>query len=173
MRLPAPMVALGLAMSAGMAASPASPAGVRTVPCGDVIASTPYQYVGDDRPGYRYRRVLGVVAAPPAYMRGVAPSGEQPWSYWRKQGLVVRATRLAVTVTVPERWRTRAAISWGGSGGPVSSLRFEGCGGPPDVGHAYAGGFYLRSPSACVPLVFAVGRRSATVRFGLDQRCRP
>ena len=34
----------------------------------------------------------------------------------------------------------------------------------------YAGGFYLRSPSACLPLVFRVGRRSETVRFGIGQQ---
>lgn len=167
------MVAVGLAVPAAVAAPPAPTAGVRTVPCGDVIASTTFPYVGDGRPGYRYRQVLGVVAAPPAHMAGVASSGQRRWPYWRKQGLVVRATRQVVTVTVPGRWRTRAAIIWGNSGGAVSAVRFEGCSGPPDVGHAYAGGFFLRSPTACVPLVFAVGRRSVTVRFGLDLRCRP
>ena len=37
---------------------------------------------------------------------------------------------------------------------------------------AYAGGFFLRSPSVCVPLIFRVGARSATVRFGIGRRCR-
>ena len=42
---------------------------------------------------------------------------------------------------------------------------------PPKVWNAYAGGFYLRSRSACVPLKFRVGRRAKTVRFGLGKRC--
>jgi len=32
-------------------------------------------------------------------------------------------------------------------------------------------GFYLRSRSACVPLVVGVGRRSAVVRVGVGRRC--
>jgi hypothetical protein len=39
------------------------------------------------------------------------------------------------------------------------------------VGFAYAGGFQLRVRAACVPLVFRVGRRSATARFGLGRAC--
>jgi hypothetical protein len=38
-------------------------------------------------------------------------------------------------------------------------------------GFAYSGGFFLRSPGACLPLTFRVGQRSATVRFGLGRRC--
>ena len=45
------------------------------------------------------------------------------------------------------------------------------CPPPATVWNAYAGGFYLRTPSACVPLVFRVGKRSATVWFGLGQAC--
>ena len=33
----------------------------------------------------------------------------------------------------------------------------------PERGDAYAGGFFLRRPSACVPLVVAVGGRRKTV----------
>jgi hypothetical protein len=39
------------------------------------------------------------------------------------------------------------------------------------VGYAYAGGFFLRAPSACVPLVLAVGSRRQTVWFGIERRC--
>jgi hypothetical protein len=66
----------------------------------------------------------------------------------------------------------RAAIIWGnGNYDPASSLRIAGCGSDPNVGNAYAGGFYLRSRSACLPLTFRVGRRSATIRFGIGRRC--
>jgi hypothetical protein len=101
----------------------------------------------------------------------VVPTGQKPWAYWHKQGLVIRATGEPVTVTVPKTWRTRVAITWGNRPGIVSSLRIAGCRASANVGNAYAGGFYLRSPSACVPLTFTVGKRSATVRFGVGKRC--
>ena len=150
MRLLAAMIAVGLVALTGVTAPSASSADGRTVPCGDIIGSTKFPYFGNSRAEDRYRRVLGVVAVPPAYMRQVVPTRETPWAYWRKQGLVIRATEESVTVTVPKIWRKRAAITWGNSGGPVSSLRIEGCGASSaDVGNAYAGGFLLRSPSAC------------------------
>jgi hypothetical protein len=115
-----------------------------------------------------------VLAVPPAYMRQVVATGDTPWGYWRKQGLVVRATGEAVTVTVPSAWRKRFAITWGNRRpSAVSSLRIEGCGTTTntDTGYAYAGGFLLRSSRACGPLTFRVGSRSATVWFGIGQRC--
>jgi hypothetical protein len=172
MRFLAVTIVLGLAMLAALTASSASSADGRIVPCGDAIGSTKFPYLGNSRPENRYRQVLGAVSVPPAFMRQVVPTRKKPWSYFHKQGLVVRATGEAVTVTVPKIWRNRAAITWG-SGGPVSSLRIEGCRVSADVGHAYAGGFFLRSPSACIPLIFRVGKRSATVRFGVGQRCHP
>jgi hypothetical protein len=76
-----------------------------------------------------------------------------------------------VTVTVPKAWRNRLAISWGNRPGFFSTIRIASCSAGPKPWNAYAGGFHLRSRSACVPLVFRVGRRSATVRFGLGRRC--
>jgi hypothetical protein len=161
------VIAVGVLTS--VTAPSASPADSRIVPCGDVIDHTTFPYLGDSR--NRYRQVLGVVSVPPAYMQQVIPTNKRPWAYWHKQGLVVLATGEPVTVTVPPSWRTRAAISWGNSGGIVNSLRIAGCSAPARIGDAYAGGFYLRGPSACVPLTFTVGNHSATVRFGLGQRC--
>ena len=90
----------------------------------------------------------------------------------RKAGLLIRGDSPPVSVTVPKAWRTRAAITWGNSG-TVSALRIASC---PRFGdeawNVYAGGFLLRSRSACVPLTFRVGNRSATVRFGLGRACR-
>jgi hypothetical protein len=65
----------------------------------------------------------------------------------------------------------RKAITWGNRGGPVSAVRIARCKGPAAVGHAYAGGFFLRARASCVPILFRVGARSATVRFGLGRRC--
>jgi hypothetical protein len=164
---------VGFTLLAGVTVSSAASAEGRTVSCSDIIDYTKFPYFGDSRPEYRYRQVLGVVAVPPAFMQQVVPTRQKPWAYWHKQGLVIRAGGEVVTVTVPKIWRGRAAIIWGNRGSAFSSLRFEGCGGSADVGHAYAGGFLLRSPSACIPLIFRVGKRSATVRFGVGQRCHP
>jgi hypothetical protein len=138
---------------------------VPTVPCRDVIGQAKTGRGGG------YRLVLGVVSAPPARLTQVVATGEQPWSYWRKAGLVVRAGRSAVGVTVPKAWRSRAAVMWGSSG-PVSALKIAGCPSPPGVWNAYAGGFLLRTRPQCVPLTFTVAGRSKTVRFGVGGACR-
>jgi len=122
-----------------------------------------------------YRVVLGVVLVPPAYMpQVVATHGKffRPWRFWRKAGLGVRAGSPPVLVSVPRTWRGRAAITWGGGTGTVGALRLAAC--PSSGGVAwlgYPGGFVLQAPSACVPLVFRVGQRSATVLFGIGRRC--
>ena len=163
----------GFAYGAGAMASTASSTPGRTVPCGESIDTTRFPYVGDRRPQYRYRLVLGAAAVPPAYQAQVVPTGETPLAYWRKAGLVVRAGGPAVSISVPPAWRARAAIAWGyGNKGVFDTLRIAGCPGPPGRGLAFSGGFYLRLPSACLPLVFHVGRRSETVRFGIGRRCR-
>ena len=118
-----------------------------------------------------YRRVLGIVSVPPASLPEIEDTGSRPWRYWRKAGLVVRAGRTLVTVTVPAAWRDRAAIGWGNTTGVVSSLRLGGCPRPAGAWMAFAGGFVLRTPSACLPLIFQAGGRSAVVRFGLGTRC--
>jgi hypothetical protein len=162
----------GFAYAAGAVASTASSTSGRTVPCSESIDITKFPYVGDRRPQYRYRLVLGAAAVPPAYEAQVVPTGKTPWSYWRKAGLVVRAGGPVVSVSVPPAWRARAGIAWGyGSQGVFDTLRIAGCPGPAGRGFAFSGGFYLRSPSACLPLVFRVGRRSETVRFGIGRRC--
>jgi hypothetical protein len=173
MGLSAALIVAALALPTSVTALSASSADRRIVPCGESIASTRFPYFGSSRPEDRYRQVLGVVAVPPAFMRQVVHTRQTPWAYWRKQGLVVRASGEAVIVTVPKIWRRRAAITWGNGIRPVSSLRIEGCRTSAAIGNAYAGGFFLRSPSACVPLIFSVGKRTVTVRFGVGQRCHP
>jgi hypothetical protein len=136
-----------------------------TVSCDRIILR-----VGSGRAG-GYRVVLGVVSVPPAYGPQVVRTRGRSWPFWRKAGLVVRGDAGPVLVSVPKAWRTRAAITWGNSG-IVSRLRIARCPAfPPKVWNAYAGGFYLRSRSACVPLTFRVGQRAKTVRFGLAKRC--
>jgi|KBSMisStaDraftv2_1062788.scaffolds.fasta_scaffold75575_4 hypothetical protein len=113
------------------------------------------------------RLVLGVLAAPPARLEQVAPTATRPWAYFAKYGIAIRAGSPAVLITVPQAWRHRAGIGWGNNPGVVSSLRLLSC--PRQLGawNAYAGGFYLRSPSGCVPLVFHIGRQTAALRFAI------
>ena len=85
--------------------------------------------------------------------------------------MVVRANRSPVSVSVPLAWRKRAAITWGNGKLAVSSVRFSACPSPPNVWDAYAGGFFLATHGACVPLLFQVGHESRVVRFGIDRRC--
>jgi hypothetical protein len=160
-----------LATGAAAGAALAAPAVVeRTVPCDESIDTTPFPYLGNSQPRYRYRSVLNAVSVPPSYQQQVIPTKQSPWRYWRKAGLVVRA-RQAVTITVSPDWQTRAAIVWGNSGGPFESLRIAACAGSPHSGNAYAGGFYLRVASACLPLIFTAAGRSTTVHFGIGKRC--
>ena len=148
-----------LAVGVGGEASP--------VPCSHVIDTTRFPFVASG-----YRTVLSTFAVPPTYMREIEDTRRGPWRYWRKAGLVIRAGSEETTVSVARRWRKRVAIGWGNRDGAYSRLRFSACPGAEEKGLAYAGGFQLRIPAACVPLVFTVGDRSATVRFGLGRRCR-
>lgn len=172
-RAPIVAVAVGLALAAVAAGSsrPHLQSAPRAVPCSEIISTTKWPYLASRDPLYRYRSVLRVVSVPPAYISQVVHLRDGTWPYWTKAGLVVRASRGPVTVSVPPAWRRRAAITWGGNTGTASSVRIARCNSDPNRGNAYAGGFYLRSRSACLPLVFRAGSRSTTVRFGLGRRC--
>ena len=129
-----------------------------------------------------YRIVLGRISVPPSYNPQVVPLPGH-WPYWRKAGVAVRAGNASVTVSVPSGWRSRAAITWGNSLA-VEALRFSGCeprSGPIEhspsgvyashAWNAYAGGFYLRASSACIPLIFTSDDRRATSYFGIGRHC--
>jgi hypothetical protein len=123
--------------------------------------------------------VLGVISLGPDSLQPAVPIHQGWWRYWQKHALFIRDGHQAVTITVPQAWRNRVAITWGVNAGIVSTLRLPGtlltpgCPAGPLTWNGYAGGFYLRSASACVPLVFAVGRRSAVARVGVGRRCGP
>src|SRR5579859_6729549 len=167
-------IALAVAVSsavivAATAHSGAAASGSLVVACSD-ITSGPSPAPGQEG----VRSVLGVLALPTAYTPQSAMRVQSAgrWTYWMKAGVGVRLGQFTVTVTVAKAWRTRAAVSWG-RGPIVSSIRFSGCAGTPLVfaWNAYVGGFYLRSPTACVPLVFSSRGRTATLRFGIGKRC--
>ena len=120
-------------------------------------------------PGLRV--VLDVASVSPAYVKQVVPTDRRPWTYWQKDPLFTRDGSPPMVISVAKGWRNRVGITWGDS--PIAStLRIRSC--PPLVGGArgWAGGFYLRSRAACVPLIFRVGSRSATVYFGLGRGCQ-
>ena len=123
--------------------------------------------------------VLGVISLGRDFLQPTVPVHQGWWRYWQKHGLWIWTGHQAVTITVPQDWRNRAAITWGANAGIVSTLRLPGtllspgCPADPLKWNGYAGGFYLRSSSACVPLVFGLGRRSAVVRVGVGRRCGP
>ena len=166
------LVVAALGTASALSARAAESVRSRTVTCAEIIDLTRFPHWGNAQPQYRNRLVLDAISVPPAFVPQVSSSGETPWRYFSKWGMVVRSDGRSVTVTVPVRWRDRVAISWGDGGhGVFQRLRFAGCGHGESVGDAYAGGFFLRSRSACVPLTFRVENRAATIRFGIGRRC--
>jgi hypothetical protein len=155
----------------GLAAPGRAAAAERSVPCSEVIDVVPFPHVGSSERRYWARQVLGALSVPPIHVPQSEPTGSRPWTHFSKWGLVVR-TDAAVTISVPRRWRTRVGIVWGNAGNVYRTLRIGPCGTDGTTGSAYAGGFFLRRASDCVPLVFTVGGRSRTIRFGIVERCR-
>jgi hypothetical protein len=167
------VVAFVVGVSASCFGGSSHSAAVSTTPTGaqPLVVACDQIIIQANSPPAGDRRVLGVIAAPPAYIPQVVNTPGKRWPYMEKAGLVLRAARSPVTVTVPQAWRTRAAITWGNGKPAVSSLRFAPCPSPPNVWNHYPGGFFLSSHGACVPLVFQVGQRRKLVRFGIDRRC--
>jgi len=164
MRMALCLIAIGCVAAQGALASAAEQP-QRTIPCDEIIDITRFP---------RPRLVLGAVSVPPAFLvRSYGgPLDAAPWRYFAKHGMVVKSGA-AVTITVPSAWRTRVGISWGNNVHRVfHTIRIAACRPIPKRGYAYAGGFFLRRPSACVPLVLAVGDRRQTVWFGIGRRCR-
>jgi hypothetical protein len=135
----------------------------RTIPCSEMVKVTQLPYP-------QLRLVLGTASVPPAYLRAY-PTLDTHWRYFAKSGMVVKSGT-PVTISVPPAWRNLVGISWGNNVHRVfHTIRIAACS-RLYQGYAYAGGFRLRRPSACVPLVFAVGGRRQTVWFGIGRRCR-
>jgi hypothetical protein len=144
---------------------PTPVAATRTVGCDQIIQQV-------NAPGVGGKVVLGVLAVPPAQVEAGAPTGTLPWAYFSKWGIAVRTGSPAVLVTVPQAWRNRAAVDWGYGASGMSSLRFLSC--PRQMGtwNVYAGGFFLRSASGCVPLAIDIGRQTANISFTIGSaRC--
>ena len=166
------LLAACAAPAAGTVAASGSDGPQRTVPFREVIDQVAFPYRGGPERRHRFRQVLGAASVPPAFVEQVSPTRSQPWTRFAKHGLVVRSGLAPLTVTVPRAWRARAGIVWGNGGlGVFHTIRIAACPAEPIHGNAYAGGFFLRQPAACVPLVFISAGRSATVWFGVGRRC--
>ena len=126
---------------------------------------------GAQFPGARV--LLGVISVPTEFRpEAASPTGESAWKFAAEIDLDVRADRPPVVISVPESWRKRAAISVGKTTN-VPSLEISSC---PNYGlprNAFTGAVSLETRTACVPLIFKVGPETATVRFGIGERCPP
>ena len=170
MRLRFAMLALSLvllgALVAGANARP-RPSAEPTVGCDRIVLRA--------RSGAEdgFRVLLGAVSVPGARHldHGSTTTRDPHWRYYRNAGIAIRAGTSLVSVSVPEGWRDRVAISWGNS--PATSmLRFAPCGGSPaGLWNSYSGGFHLRTKGDCVPLLVTVGGMSTTVRVGVGRAC--
>jgi hypothetical protein len=158
---------LGMAVYATFPVSAGAGQFVPTVRCNEIGL---YSKTGDDS---GYRKVLGAVSAPPRYIPGgtVHVTSPDGFSHWSKAGIWVHAGNTVVTVSLPNEWRGKARIVWGAPGTAATAVRFEPCRSLGAAWDGYAGGFLLRTKSACVPLIFAVGNRRATLRFGVGRHC--
>jgi hypothetical protein len=158
------VLALGVAVSASLAAGAPVPASV------DVTCDLAAMGVPDIRPGDGDRVILGGrLAVPPTFLPQLGDE-EFPMRYFVKWGILVKPGKGRIEMIVPQAWRKRVAIEWGGPSRAASALRISGC---PAQGRAwimYPGGFHVTA-AACVPLIIRAGGRSQTVRFGVGRRC--
>ena len=167
MRLRPITVAILLAVQGGAAAGAHANAAEPAVGC-DRIVLRDHSGVDDG-----YRVLLDAVSVPGAGHLAGATTTERigPWRHYRNAGLAVRAGTAWVTVSVPEGWRDRVALSWGGSR-PSSSVRFVACAGSAGKAwNSFSGGIHLSRRADCVPLQVTVGAMSTTVRVGVGRAC--
>jgi hypothetical protein len=134
------------------------------------VCATNYAIGTDATVPAGFRVVLGDVATQVTDVGEGEPAGSgETWPYFAKRGLLIPAGIGPISVSVPKSWRRRAAIEWGT--GPSSTLTLSACGSPPGVWDAFAGGLYLRTRIACVPVQFRVGKRTATVTYDIGRQC--
>jgi hypothetical protein len=162
------IAAVAVAVTAmSVSASAGQPRASPRVPCTDVIG----QQASGTADGNRV--VLGLVSVPPARIQRGASSGIAAWKYFSKWGMATRSTT-AVTVSVPRGWRNRVAVTWGASTAIAASIHFAPCrrlATSRRPWSTYPGGFFMDTPTTCVPLTITVGHHSRTLRFGIGKNC--
>jgi hypothetical protein len=114
------------------------------------------------------RTVLGDVVVPAARL-DMLPNGNGEWRYWDQAVFLVRGGSPLVTISVPRAYESRAALDLE-INGVGTTFHVKACPNPRDWS-VDAGGFYLKAPAACIPLLVQAGARSATVWFGLGENC--
>ena len=118
------------------------------------------------------RIVFGDVAVPPAHLPLGHTGRGKPWKYGMKTAFLYRGGGPPVTISVPEGWQRQIGLFGPPNGidGTARTLHIPSC--PPrgswDI---YVSAFYVRTPTACVPLDVRVGGRIAQLWFGLGARC--
>ena len=145
----------------------AEPEAEPTVTCNHIVLR--------DRSGTAdgFRVLLETVFVPGAHHLAAtaAATGRGTWSHYRNAGIAIRGGTSTVSVSVPDGWRDRIALSWGGSR-PSSSIRFSPCATTKaGLWNSYSGGFHLRGRADCAPLLVASGGLSTTIRVGLGRAC--
>lgn len=162
-----PVLALAAALVLGGGVAAAAERSESVVECDRIVL----RGGSGSEDGFRILLEAVAVAGPRQVAADTKRTADREWPYFRNGGLAVRAGTSSVVVEVPEGWRDRVALSWGGSR-PSSSIRFATCGAVPGgAWNAYAGGFHLRSPRDCVPLHLRIGGRSTTIRVGIGRAC--
>lgn len=157
-------VAMATLAAAALVVRPASSITVPTVSCESIVLQldsgrTPWMRV-----------VLGSVSVPRQQRRQVNPTGQQIWPYFAKFVVSLLGGSPPADIALPKAWRKHVKLGWGEASG--SSVRFLSCPSySPKRWNGYAGGAWLKSRSACVPLIVRVGNRQATIRVALGRSC--
>jgi hypothetical protein len=160
-------VAIALALLGAVVAGAHAAAADPAVGCNRIVLR--------DRTGSEdgYRILLETVSVPGTrHLAGeTSATRSGPWRWYRNAGLAIRAGTAAVTVSVPEGWHDRVALSWGGSR-PSGTIRFAACTASAGrVWNSFSGGIHLSRRADCVPLQITVGGMSTTVRVGVGRAC--
>jgi hypothetical protein len=121
------------------------------------------------------RLVLGSVFVPVRTSQQAVPVPlDQRWRYWMKAGVDVRAgAGPPVEISLGRSWAKKARLTWGNGLPRGTIVEFARCGAvfKSHPWNGYAGGFYISTRSACVPLHIRVGRATASVTVAIGRRC--
>jgi len=130
--------------------------------CGQLVDLTSNTAPGGSRIEF------GAVAVPPAIMpEAFSQANPTGWRYAQKTGFGFLGNGPPDVISVPAGWQKTVALAT--PNGPASKLFLPPCQGAQ--WNIYISEFYLRSPTACVPLRIQVGPQATTAWFGLGRRC--
>jgi hypothetical protein len=158
--------------STGLASAAAGRSGRVRVGCGNVIG---YVSTQQAKNAGHWRLVLGTASVPISIQRAFPVPSFRRWRYWSKQGVAVLAGKgPPVEISLAPSWAAKARLTWGNGRPRGASIVFQRCEFPGSRGQtwlAYAGGFYINSPRACVPLRIRLGGATTSATVGIGRRC--